>query len=434
MRAKLAEAAPKEGRETRAEADERRRQERRARRRARRRRNQPPPGPTPEEIKRNEIKAEADAILESWRSSFTAGLRAKESSDEELDEKTGKMRKLTVKERKRRRKLRAAAMRRAAAKARGGRLAWMVAAYRKYLASKRADGTRAGREYRIQTTSVDSKGKEVVRPDESGAKFPPSLMDQQAFLVLEQWALHYKITQGEMYKVYEAYYDNLHAKKHPDGAHKVPNRISTYYFQDLFDHQTSEATSLILIPLLFVKELHGLKRARDVGCITFPRFLIAGYEFARQSPCGVILKFFRLLLDPGMISADAFVPLKPFEDLVSLCVEINQCVGSFLGDDAADPARSSGVEVDATMQRERAVNSGFHTGITHARRDPKSAFALVQFIVRGQDARPVSRVDTSLLRLPRAAATAAALPPANAKEVLLVRVLVEASIAVPRSC
>ena len=120
MRAKLAEAAPKEGRETRAEADERRRQERRARRRARRQRNQPPPGPTPEEMKRNEIKAEADAILESWRSSFTAGLRAKESSDEELDEKTGKMRKLTVKERKRRRKLRAAAMRRAAAKARGG--------------------------------------------------------------------------------------------------------------------------------------------------------------------------------------------------------------------------------------------------------------------------------------------------------------------------
>ena len=170
MRAKLAEAAPREGRETRAEADERRRQERRARRRARRQRNQPPPGPTKEEMKRNEIKAEADAILESWRSSFTAGLRAKESSDEELDEKTGKMRKLTVKERKRRRKLRAAAMRRAAAKARGGRLAWVVAAYRKYLASKRADGTRAGREYRIQTTTVDSKGKEVVRPDESGAK------------------------------------------------------------------------------------------------------------------------------------------------------------------------------------------------------------------------------------------------------------------------
>ena len=101
-------------------------------------------------------------------------------------------------------------------------------------------------------------------------------------------------------------------------GHKVPNRISTYYFQDLFDHQTSEATSLILIPLLFVKELHGLKRARDVGCITFPRFLIAGYDFARQSPCGVILKFFRLLLDPGMIAEQAYVPLKPFEDLVSL--------------------------------------------------------------------------------------------------------------------
>jgi hypothetical protein len=318
MRAKLAEAAPREGRETRAEADERRRQERRARRRARRQRNQPPPGPTKEEMKRNEIKAEADAILESWRASFTAGLRAKESSDEELDEKTGKMRKLTVKERKRRRKLRAAAMRRAAAKARGGRLAWVVAAYRKYLASKRADGTRAGREYRIQTTSVDSKGKEIIRPDESGAKFPPSLMDQQAFLVLEAWALHHKITQGEMYKVYEAYYDNLHAKKHPDDSHKVPNRISTYYVQDLFDHQTSEATSLILIPLLFVKELHGLKRARDVGCITFPRFLIAGYDFARQSPAGVILKFFRLLLDPQMISEEAWVPLKPFEDLVSL--------------------------------------------------------------------------------------------------------------------
>ena len=46
-------------------------------------------------------------------------------------------------------------------------------------------------------------------------------MDQQAFLVLEQWALHHKITQGEMYKVYEAYYDNLHAKKHPDDSHDL---------------------------------------------------------------------------------------------------------------------------------------------------------------------------------------------------------------------
>jgi len=90
-------------------------------------------------------------------------------------------------------------------------------------------------------------------------------------------------------------------------GHKIPNRISTYYFQDLFDHQTSEATSLILIPLLFVKELHGLKRARDVGCITFPRFLIAGYDFARSSPCGIILKFFRLLLDPQMIAEEAMV-------------------------------------------------------------------------------------------------------------------------------
>ena len=45
MRAKLAEAAPKEGRETRAEADERRRQERRARDDARAPTEPAAPGP-----------------------------------------------------------------------------------------------------------------------------------------------------------------------------------------------------------------------------------------------------------------------------------------------------------------------------------------------------------------------------------------------------
>ena len=55
-------------------------------------------------------------------------------------------------------------------------------------------------------------------------------------------------------------------------------------------------------------------------------------------------------------------------DDVTTCVEINQCVGcrqfftkSFLGDDAAVLAHSSrrcvdGVEVDVTIQDERAVN------------------------------------------------------------------------------
>ena len=153
----------------------------------------------------------------------------------------------------------------------------------------------------------------------------------------------------------------------------------------------------------------------------------------------MILKFFRLLLDPGMISADAFVPLKPFEDLVSLCVEINQCVGSFLGDDAADPARSSGVEVDATMRRERAVNSDFHTGITHARRDPEKRICTCSLIVRGQDARPVSRVDTRLVAPAPCCCDRCGSSTCKCKEVLLVRVLVEgiscrASILLKRRC
>ena len=286
--------------------------------RRRRRRTRKPRGPSAEDVRKEEIRAEAVEILEQWRASFTSGLRAKESSDEEFDEKKGVMVKLTLKQRKARRKMKDKLHRRAERKARGGRLAGVAAFYRTYIASKKADGTRAGREYRLQTITFDKKGKEVLKADESGAKFPPSLMDQQAFLTLERWALRYKITQGEMHKVYDAFLENLHAKKHPDDSHKIPNRISTYFFQDLFDHQTSEATSLILIPLLFVKDLHGLKRARDVGCITFPRFLIAGYEFARQSPCGVTLKFLRLLLDPHACDEKAYVPLKPFEDLVSL--------------------------------------------------------------------------------------------------------------------
>ena len=132
--------------------------QRRARRRARGQRNQPPPGPTPEEMKRNEIKAEADAILESGVLHLPLVSEPKSPDDEEFDEKTGKMRKLTVKERKRRRKLRSAAMRRAAAKA-SGRLAWMVAAYTEIPRLKGRTARERVENIGIQTVTVDRKAR-----------------------------------------------------------------------------------------------------------------------------------------------------------------------------------------------------------------------------------------------------------------------------------
>ena len=131
-----------------------------------------------------------------------------------------------------------------------------------------------------------------------------------------------------------------------------------------------------------------------------------------------------------MIAEEAMVPLKPFEDLVSFCVEINQCVGCTL----SSRRRADGVEVDSTSQHERAVKFfDFHTGIIDAWRDPKSAFALVLFTIRREDAYPVSRVDTSLCCLSRAAETLETVPLTTAAQVLLVRVLVETSITVSGS-
>ena len=91
--------------------------------------------------------------------------------------------------------------------------------------------------------------------------------------------------------------------------------------------------------------------------------------------------------------------------------------------DAASRASTRGV-------RERRQ---FRDSVVPRRRDPESAFASVQFIVRGQDPHQVSGVGEGVLRVSRAAATAAALPPPTAAQVLLVRVLVETSITVSRS-
>ena len=81
----------------------------------------------------------------------------------------------------------------------------------------------------------------------------------------------------------------------------------------------SEAASLVLLPTLFVKEMHGLQKAKVNYEIDFVRFIIAGYCFARCSPAGIVLKFFRLLLDYHMTENErVYVTVRPFEELVGL--------------------------------------------------------------------------------------------------------------------
>ena len=59
----------------------------------------------------------------------------------------------------------------------------------------------------------------------------------------------------------ETYYDNLHAKKHPDGrAQGTRTGSRTYYCPGpVRPPDVGGDVPLTPIPLLFVKELHGLK-------------------------------------------------------------------------------------------------------------------------------------------------------------------------------
>ena len=160
---------------------------------------------------------------------------------------------------------------------------------------------------------------EGYRVDDTGPEFPASLMDRASYMQLELWARTHNVTQEELYAVYEAYKAQLALKTHPDESRKLPNRISLLYFQDLFDHGMSEAASLVLLPTLFVKEMHGLQKAKVNYEIDFVRFIIAGYSFARCSPAGIVLKFFRLLLDYHMTENErVYVTVRPFEELVGL--------------------------------------------------------------------------------------------------------------------
>lgn len=156
------------------------------------------------------------------------------------------------------------------------------------------------------------------RVDETGPEFPASLMDRASYMQLQLWARTHNVSQLELYALYERYRSHLALKTHPDGSRKLPNRMSLLYFQDLFDHGMAEATSLVLLPLLFVKETHGLHKPVVNFEIDFVRFVIAGYAFARCSPAGLVLKFFRLLLDWHMCDEGVFVTLRPFETLVAL--------------------------------------------------------------------------------------------------------------------
>lgn len=162
------------------------------------------------------------------------------------------------------------------------------------------------------------RSTEGYRVDETGPEFPASLMDRASFMQLSLWARTHNVTQPELYGLYETYRSHLAMKTHPDESRKLPNRVSLLYFQDLFDHGMSEAASLVLLPTLFVKETHGLAKAKVNFEIDFVRFVIAGYAFARCSPAGVVLKFFRLLLDYHMCNEQVYITLRPFEELVAL--------------------------------------------------------------------------------------------------------------------
>ena len=71
-----------------------------------------------------------------------------------------------------------------------------------------------------------------------------------------------------------------------------------------------------------------------------------------------------------MHSGSRYFPMRPYQSVAralsrtATCVEINHCVG-WRGTGIATPSsrrRVDGVEVDETIQRERAVKFDFHTG------------------------------------------------------------------------
>jgi len=154
--------------------------------------------------------------------------------------------------------------------------------------------------------------------DETGPPLSASVTDRASFLQLRLFARAKGVTQADLIKLFEKYEDHYVGRVHPDGSVKAPNKMSMLLFQDFFDRTSTEAVSLVLIPLLFVKDNFGLAPPETSTEIDFVRFVCAGYAFGQASPAGLIVYFFRLLLDYAMCSAKALVPLKPFEDLVGL--------------------------------------------------------------------------------------------------------------------
>ena len=164
----------------------------------------------------------------------------------------------------------------------------------------------------------EAKTEMKYQVDETGPPFDSALMDRRAYQQLQLFSRKHGVTQKDLQLLWSQYQDEFESKSHPDGSRKPSLKLSMLYFQDLYDRTSTEAVSLVMVPLLFVKDAHGLPKPMNPNEIDFVRFVIAGYHFGAASPAGLVIIFFRLLLDYAACSSNAMIPLRPFEELVGL--------------------------------------------------------------------------------------------------------------------
>lgn len=188
---------------------------------------------------------------------------------------------------------------------------WLAARRAAYVA---AGGGQTTKKRRWKKPRVVS-GHQV---DLTAPPLPTALMDGASFSRLCGFAHRNDITQAELCGVYARYRLQFNARTHPDNSRKATKMLSLMYFQSTWDHTNLEPVSVILVPALFVRESHGLARPRVSNEIGLCRFVIAGYDFLRASPLGLLLKFFRLVLDYSLCAPYADIPVRAFEELVGL--------------------------------------------------------------------------------------------------------------------
>jgi hypothetical protein len=159
---------------------------------------------------------------------------------------------------------------------------------------------------------VDDDEEEI----EQSVGFSPSMFIGKEFDTLKKFCNKRGVHQRHLNFLFKKYLSG-------DDIYLREFRVNAFDLKDQFDSHSKVLRELseIFFPMIYQRELGGLKKPQSLSEVTFPRFVIITYIFCAQPIPDLILELFAILRQRFNLKLDATIHAYNLEQMVSLFAE-----------------------------------------------------------------------------------------------------------------